>query len=620
MDLREASGLLSILFFLNMVMPYQSEPVRITVSMEEPTHHYYQIEIMFPARNMTRREIMMPTWTPGSYKIRDHARHVEGFTALDLNNTPLPWEKKSKAVWEVQTTANQPFKVIYRLFSYDFTVRTNYLDSFYGYLNPASSFFYEKDRSQLPIRVRVVPQKEWIAAVPLPKQGANTYIADNWDQLVDSPMMFGPLRIHEFQVNNVVHRWVIAGEANIDETAAIEALKGIAKASADVFGHFPFNRYFFLTAFKAGGRRGGLEHRNNTLVTYDGLNLRNQKGWDGFLGLMFHEYFHAWNVQAIRDEVLFNQDYQKETYTKLLWMHEGWTSYYDTQLMVRAGFWKPKRLMKAWADEVAKYRKTPGVLEESLVSASFDAWIHYYQSSEARNNSQVSYYSAGALSGLAMDLFIRHQTRNKMSLDNIMQQLYQKYAMQGEGVSMQKLMDILEDSVGYSATQFILEYIMKPNPLPLDQVLGYAGLEVVEEKTSKEKPAFEKIEQVSLGITTSTTDGRVFVRDVRRNSNGWKAGLDFGDEILAVNGRRITAATMEKTLSWSRPGDEVVVLVSRSNKILRLNVRLELEQKKLKLKKVDAPTPLQQEIYAGVFNPLGVEEKKTQEKIGEKAE
>ena len=423
--------MLSLLFVLNILLPIQNEHVRITVSMEDPTHHYFQVEMLFPPRNMTRREIMMPAWTPGSYKIRDHARHVEGFTALDLNNTPLPWEKKNKSTWEVQTTANQPFKVLYRLFANDFTVRTNYLDSFYGFINPASAFFYEGDRAHFPYRIRVVTPRNWVAAVPLPKQGAQIYLADNWHQLVDSPMVFGPLRIHEFQVNNVVHRWVIAGEPNIDEDAAIEALKKIGKTVGAMFSDYPFNRYFFLSAFKPGTRGGGLEHRNNTLVTYDGLNLRNTKGWDRFLSLMIHEYFHAWNVIAIRDEVLLNQDYQTETYTKLLWVHEGWTSYYDQQLMARAGFWKPKELLKSWAEEVTKYRETPGISQESLVGSSFNAWIHQYQPSKASRNARVSYYSAGALAGLALDLIIRQQTRNAVSLDDVMVQALHGLRHQG---------------------------------------------------------------------------------------------------------------------------------------------------------------------------------------------
>jgi len=607
--------LLSILVLIQMVLPYQADPVRITVSMENPTQHYYQIEIMFPARDLTRREISMPAWTPGSYKIRDHARHVEEFSAMDLSNTPLPWQKLDKSVWEIQTVANQPFKIIYRLFSFEFTVRTNYLDSFYGYLNPASAFFYERDQMNAPHRVRVVPFANWIAAVPLPKEGAQTYLADNWHQLVDSPMMFGPLRIHEFQVRDIVHRWVIAGETNMDENAGIEALKKIAEVCGEMFGSYPFNRYFFLSAFQLGSGGGGLEHRNNTLVAFDGLNLRNAKGWDRFLGLMIHEYFHAWNVHAIRDEALIAQDYQNETYTKLLWVHEGWTSYYDNQLMARAGFWKPKKLLSTWAEEIGKYRQTPGASQQSLIDASFNAWIHQYQASPARENSQISYYSAGALSGLALDLFLRHQTRNKVSLDDVLVQLYTAYAQEGEGVSLEKIMAVLEEKVGFTATQFVLEYILKPNPLPFEQVLGYAGLSLEEkpEKKPEDKLPFELNPEVSLGIRTESREGRIYVRSVLRDGNGWQAGLDFGDEILAINRRRVTQATFEKILAWSRPGDDVALLVSRGNTVLEIQLRLAAEPKKLMIKKVESPTELQMAIFASVFNPLGVEEKEAEE-------
>lgn len=601
--------MLSLLCVLQMMLPVQNEHVRITVSMEDPTHHYYQIEMMFPARNMTRREIMMPAWTPGSYKIRDFARHVEAFTALDLNNTPLPWEKKDKATWEIQTNANQPFKVLYRVFSRDFTVRTNYLDSFYGFLNPGSTFFYEKDRMRFPHRIRVVTPEKWIAAVPLPKQGSQTYLADDWHQLVDSPMVFGPLRIHEFQVNDIVHRWVIAGEPNIDEDATIDAFKKIGESAGAMFGGYPFNRYFFLTVFKPGNARGGLEHRNNTLVIYGADNLRDQKGWDGFLGLMIHEYFHAWNVMSIRDQVLMNLDYQDETYTKLLWVHEGWTSYYDQQLMARAGFWKPKRLLKAWADDIANYLKTPGVNEQSLVDASFNAWIHYYQRTEASNNAQVSYYSVGALAALSLDLMIRQQTRNSVSLDDVLVKLDRDYAAKGEGITIPIIMDVLEEMVGFAASKFILDYVMKPQPLPLEQTLGYAGIIFDTSNDEKKEKTFETNPKVSMGITTRSDGDRVFVNQVRRDSNGWEAGLDFDDEILAINQRRVTKSNYEKILSWSYPGDEVQVLISRSGTVKNIAVRLQAKPNKLSLKRVEAPTKLQEEIYQAVFNPLGIEEK-----------
>jgi len=614
--------LVSVLLWLNLILPYQGEHVRITVEMPEPTHHYYQVEILFPASSATKRQILMPVWTPGSYKVRDYAKNIEGFIALDLNNTPLPWQKLDKSAWEIQTTANQPFKVLYRLFAYEYTVRTSYLDSFFGFINPASAFFYEKDKTEIPYRVRIVEPENWTVAVPLPKQGAQTYIADHWHQLVDTPMLFGPLRIHEFQVNDIAHRWVIAGEPNINETGAIESLKKIAEVTGELFGSYPFNRYFFLSAFQPNGRGGGLEHRNNTLVTYDGLNLRNEKGWDRFLSLMIHEYFHAWNVKSIRDSVLINPDYQKETYTTLLWVHEGWTSYYDTQLMARAGFWKPKRLLKAWGERITSYRDTPGKAEESLADASFNAWIHQYQPTRARKNAHISYYSVGELSALCLDLFIRQQTRNKVGLDHVLIQLNQDYAQQGEGISQEKIMDVLNNLVGFIATNFVTEYVLSPKPLPLEQTLGYAGLSIVEDdKEDKEKDkSFEPKPKVSLGITTKVDQGRVFVRDVHRGEAGWKAGLDYDDEILAINERRVHGDNFEKILAWSHPGDQVNVLISRAEVIKNITVKLAPKPRKLKLKKIESPTQLQQDIYASVFNPLGVEEKPDKDDQGDSSE
>ena len=611
--------MVSFLLWLSLVLPFQESQVRITVEMPEPTHHYYQVEILFPSSSATTRQILMPVWTPGSYKVRDYAKNIEGFTVLDLNNTPLPWRKTDKSSWEIQTTANQPFKVLYRLFAYEYSVRTSYLDSNFGFINPASAFFYEKNKTQIPYRIRIEAPQGWSTVVPLPKQGALTFIADNWHQLVDSPMLFGPLRIHEFQVKDIAHRWVIAGDPNVNETGAIESLKKIAEVTGDLFGNYPFNRYFFLSVFQPGGRGGGLEHRNNTLVTYDGLNLRNDKGWDRFLSLMIHEYFHAWNVKSIRDSVLLDPDYQKENYTTMLWVHEGWTSYYDTLLMARAGFWKPKKLLETWGERITDYRDTPGKTQESLADASFNAWIHQYQPTRARKNAHISYYSVGELSALCLDLFIRQQTRNKVGLDQVLVELNQKYAMQGEGISQAKLMDVLNNLVGFIATNFITEHVLTAKPLPLEQTLGYAGLTLAEDhpKDKDKDKAFEPNPEVSMGITTEVDQGRVFVRDVRRGEAGWEAGLDYDDEILAINQRRINGDNFEKILAWSHPGDQVEVLISRVETVQSITVKLSPKPKKLKLKKVESPTQLQQDIYAAVFNPLGVEEKPDKEDQGE---
>ena len=599
------------LFFAISLNPDQ-KLVQATVRMD-PDHHYYLVEMVFPKRKLIRRELNMAVWTPGSYKVRDFARNVEQFEAFDLSGNPLHWSKTGKTTWVVAALEDKPFKVTFSVFAYEHTVRTSYLDSFYGFINPASVFVYEPSPDPLAYEVQVIPPDGWNAASSLPKTGPNTFRADNWDMLVDAPFQFGPFRRHDFDVRGIAHHWIIAGDVNMNETEMVNALIKIGEAVGDIFGGYPFSKYYFFSQFRLDGAGGGLEHRNATMVQSDSNQFRDKKGWDRFLGLMIHEYFHAWNVKAIHDKSLGPFDYQKENYTDLLWLHEGWTSYYGSLLMVRAGFWDDKELRKAFARSIDRYLQTPGIYYQSLADASFNAWIHQYQPNQAHPNSRVSYYQAGAMSGLALDLLIRHKTKNRYGLDEIMLRLYRDFAQQGKGIRWEDVVEIADQIAGKSAREFFNLHVGQATPLPLETCLGYAGLKMEyvdeddddkgddsEKKETKDKP-YDSNPKVTLGITVRKEGRALLVDTVKRDGNGWRAGLDFGDEILAVNERRVTAENYEEILGWSRPGDEVTVLVSRADKILSLSLKLEEKPKTLKLVRDEEAGDLQNSIYDSLF-------------------
>ncbi|MDJ0836243.1 MAG: PDZ domain-containing protein [Acidobacteriota bacterium] len=612
--------------------------VKSTVRMERPEHHFYQVEIVFPKDDKILREIKMADWTPGSYKIRDFARNVEQFQAFDPDEKPLTWVKTDKSTWVVNVPDKTAFKISYLVFAYEFTVRTSYLDNSYGFINPASVFFYEPEKIDHPYEVQVYPAQGWSADTSMSKRGTNLYRADDWDELVDSPILFGEFSRHNFDVRGIPHYWLIAGETNMNVPGMVNAMKKIGETVGDVFGGYPFANYYIFSCFRLDGAGGGLEHRNSTMVFGTADAFRDKKGWDRFLGLIIHEYFHAWNVKAIRDKSLGPFDYQKENYTNLLWVHEGWTSYYDTLLMARAGFWSDKDLLADFAKSLDSYLKRPGVKQQSLYSASFNAWIHLYQPNETTGNSRISYYSGGAMSGLALDLLIRHKTRNEGSLDDVMRILYQEYAQQGRNIDFSILTETLTGVMGEDITPFLDKHIRQPNPFDWETLLGYAGLEMTYEKPKKkengedaesngddaeetenesneteeadaedEPKPYEANPKVTMGITTRNRDDAVIIRDVLRDGPGWTAGLDFGDEIIAINGRRVRG-NIDKVLSWSRPGDEVQVLLSRGNKIMTLPVKLDPKKEKLRLVLNENATELEKKIYDALFNPNGDKE------------
>lgn len=617
--------MLSLICLLTFLGAAQEESaIKATVRMDRPGQHFYQMELVFPASDQEERLIQMATWTPGSYKIRDFAKSVEAFGAFDTEDKPLAWVKHDKSTWKIQAPAGSPFVVRYDVFAYEFTVRTSYLDTWQGFINPASVFLYEAEKEQTPYDIQVKPPEGWAAASALPKTGIFRFRAENLDQLIDSPFQFGRFRRHEFQVKDIPHYWLIAGDVNVNEQEMVKAMTAIGNTVGDLFGSFPFENYYIFSQFRLDGAGGGLEHVNSTMVQGHGNKLRSSKGWDRFLSLIIHEYFHAWNVKAIRDEVLGPFDYQDENYTELLWLHEGWTSYYDTLLMGRSGFWDDKRLLKAFAEEIERYVQKPATSRQSLRDASFNSWIHQYQPSKTRYNSQVSYYSDGALSGLALDLLIRNETKGEKSLDDVMRVLYNDYALKDRGISWDIVVQVLEQVAGTPAVDFLNTYVANANPLPMEMFLEYAGLEMTwKAKGDSGKPGEEKKEKpyapnppVSMGVTTNTRSGAVTVGHVLRGGPGWEAGLDFGDELLAINNRRVRGGNLNDILGWSRPGDEVEVLLSRAGKILTVAVKLEEKHKSLKLTQRKNPGTLDTKIYEAMF---GVPKKKDSKEDDTKA-
>lgn len=595
--------LLSALFSCLMLVLNDGQEVNVKISVTEPTHHFAHIEMAFPAADSGNRAFQMAVWTPGSYKVRDYAKNIENLVATNGKGEVLQWRKLDKTTWQVESIPGEPVVISYKLFCYEHTVRTNYIDRFYGFLNGASTVLREKGAPGRAYKLTFETPEDWRVATALPRLQQQTFLADNYDTLVDSPIALGPLRTREFEVNGITHYWVIAGDVVMNESDMAESLQKMAEVTARLFDNkFPFDRYYFLSIFKPGAR-GGLEHENSTLVMADGTKMNTKEGWDYFLTLMFHEYYHAWNVKAIRDQVLWQPNYQEETYTDLLWFHEGFTSYYDQALMVRAGFWDEKAYKKALAKDLQAYMMSSAAEEQSLAESSFDAWIHLYQPTRTRPNSQVNYYRDGSLAAMGLDLLIRHRTKNQASLDQVVKLLYERFGTSAEGVDYAMIRAVIEEVGGTAAAKWADTYIYSRARIPLDTVLGYAGVEINREGKKKpdEEGPFRLGDAVWLGVKTKTKGSAVFVDHVYRDETGWQAGLDFDDELIAINDRRIDDANMKRILGRHHVGDEVTVTVSRNGRLLHLPLKLTRDPGTWTLEVKEQPSELEQAIYRAVF-------------------
>lgn len=397
--------MMPFLFFL-FATAENPEWVQIQLSFDRAANHLIEVVAEYPPANTSQRTLNMPVWTPGSYKIRDYARNVQGFEATSLEGNPLQWTKTEKSAWQIRVPIQTGFRVRYQIYAFEESVRTNFVNSEGGYVNPAATFMYEKGAKR-SYRILFKTPKTWQVHSGLSSLAPNLFEARSLDSLMDCPYLLGPTTLLQFTVRSIPFRFAYLGQPNVDMPKLLGDIQKIAQETVDLFGSAPFQNYIFLCVFRNGPARGGLEHRNSTLFLSESNRFLNEKGRTGFLSLVAHELFHAWNVKAMRDEGIWNFDYQTENYTRLLWVHEGWTSYYDDLILVRTGLMDVKKWWEKQAKTIQSLEESAAPKVESLTDASFDAWIHNYQPNGNAHNAQVDYYDQGALSALALDLYLR---------------------------------------------------------------------------------------------------------------------------------------------------------------------------------------------------------------------
>jgi predicted metalloprotease with PDZ domain len=435
-----------LLFSVSVFGQNGSTDIAFTVSMPRPHTHLFEIEISVK-RNGTliappEELLVMPVWTPGSYLVREFERHVQDFAATDAAGEPLKWEKINKNTWRVATGRSRDWHATYKVYANELSVRTSELNSSHGYWNNANLLMYLEGHLTSPSTVRVVAPDVWKVAtgLPLAPGQRNTFRAENFDVLYDSPFEVSNFKSILFNVKGVQHRIVIDGEGNYDPERMRRDVQKIVETQVEMMGgEIPYRDYTFILHLRAG-TGGGLEHANSTSLGYSPFGFGTLGGeratsaspnappvspeYRGFLSLASHEFFHLWNVKRIRPDALGPFDYTKENYTKLLWVAEGITDYYGDLTLRRAGLIGDTEFIRAAGSAIQSLQNTPGRLVQSVEESSFDAWVKFYRPDENTLNSQVSYYDKGAILGLLLDLEIRKRTNGAKSLDDVLRALY----------------------------------------------------------------------------------------------------------------------------------------------------------------------------------------------------
>nr|MDQ3806367.1 peptidase M61 [Acidobacteriota bacterium] len=453
--------------------------INFTVSMPRPHTHLLEVEtrLRYASAAPAAVDLVMPVWTPGSYLVREFERHVQDFAAQGDGGRALPWTKVNKNTWRVETGGARELRVRYSVYANELSVRTNELNDRRAVWNNAALLMYPDGHLAAPSTLRVAPFGNWKVATGLPGVAGerHTFRAENFDVLYDSPFLAADFREVSFDVRGVAHCVVFDGPGNYDPERVRRDVKKVVEAAVGMMGDVPYRDYTILVVLGPTGG-GGLEHLNSTLLTWRRFGFSADSDWRDFLTLVAHEYFHLWNVKRIRPDALGPFDYTRENYTRLLWVAEGVTSYYESLLLRRAGLMTDRQFLDLQARAFQSLQNTPGRLEQSLEEASFDAWVKYYRQDENTINSAVSYYDKGAVVALLLDLEIRRRSDGRRSLDDVLRQLYEEFGKRGRNYTPADFQRVAEQAAGGSLEEFFKAYVRGREELDYNAALDAAGL------------------------------------------------------------------------------------------------------------------------------------------------
>jgi len=527
--------------------------------------------------------------------IREFARHVASIRAASRGKS-VPLVKIDKHTWRA-APAPGPLVVTCEVYAWDLSVRGAHLDATHAFFNGACVFLRVLGREDGPCEVEILRPfgaryRNWRVATSMSRKrakpyGFGNYAAADYDELIDHPVEMGEFTRATFRARGVPHDIVVTGRHRADMTRLCRDLKRLCEHHIRFFGRpAPMRRYVFLVT-AVGEGYGGLEHRASTALLCSREDLPREgetqvsERYRTFLGLASHEYFHTWNVKRIKPSAFTPYDFDRESYTTLLWVFEGITSYYDDLALVRSGLIGRKDYLELLGRSITAHLRTPGRAKQSVAESSFDAWIKYYRQDENSPNTGVSYYVKGSLVALCLDLLIRDRTRGKKSLDDVMRALWLRHGRAGVGVDEDGIERLAEEATGLKLRRYLDDWLRSTRELPLRALLATHGvrMELRPAESSSDKggkAASTKVlaPRVALGVRTRGEGKDLAVTHVLDGGAAQEAGIAAGDLLVAIDSLRPGQGGLDAMLAERRPGESVVVHAFRRDELMSFEVRL----------------------------------------------
>ncbi len=562
-----------------------------------PERHIFAITATLENVSGTQ-QWQLPAWVPGSYMIRDFARHIVHIKA-EAGGEALAITKLDKHTWQTAAPAQTAsVSVTIEVHAHDTSVRAAFLDNRYGFFDGASVFLRALGREEV-CQLDVQPPADsaydsWTLATGLnpvntDARGFGTFAADDYDSLIDHPVLMGKLETVQFDVDGVPHSIVLNGRQRADTARLTRDVQKICATQAALFGELPMQQYLFLTHV-SGSAYGGLEHRNSstlacprkTLPRHNEAADKVRDGYRTLMGLFSHEYFHSWNVKRIKPAAFTPYDLTKENYTELLWAFEGITSYYDNLGLVRAGVISAESYLELLGQDITRVARSHGRHRQTVTESSFDAWTRFYKQDSNAPNAIISYYVKGALVALALDLTLRKITQGQKSLDDVMRLLWQRYGRDGtagrqQGVPEKGIQPLAEEVAGQSLEEFFQKALYSTDDIGLTELLAPLGVQLHWRGANghADKGGKPGESTLHLGAMTAKHSQGVKLRVLYEQGIAMQAGLAPGDILIAIDYLKVTNDNLDDTLASFSPGDKVRLHAFRDDELMQYDVVLQ---------------------------------------------
>ena len=569
-----------------------ADPHRYSIRPLSPEAHLFEVRLTVARPDETGQIFSMPAWIPGSYMIRDYARHVVAIRA-EADGVGLALTKLDKSRWQTAPT-DRPLTLVLEIYAHDDSVRGAHLDNTHAYFNGPCVFPAVVDQEDISCQLEIggadLPQaKSWRVATSMNRAGAEpygfgAYIANDYAELIDHPVEISTLLIGEFDAGGIPHVIAIRGNTKADMARLCHDLATLCSFHLKMLGApSDLDRYVFLL-HAPGSAYGGLEHRwSSSLVSNrDSLPIRGDEGvspeYRTFLGLVSHEYFHLWNVKRMKPAAFTPYDLSQESYTELLWVFEGITSYYDDLALVRSGLIPASDYLELLGQTITRVIRGGGRRRQSVADSSFDAWTKFYKQDANAGNAIVSYYAKGSLIALALDLKLRSETDGRVTLDDVMRVCWQKWGETGEGVTERGLEDVCGEVSGLDLDDFFDAAVRGTGELALEALLHDYGVDYSLQKSNGRddkggvKVDVDKLPDVWLGANLATRNGKAVFISLSNGGPAERAGISPGDELVALDGIRVTESESDTRIRRYRPGDKSKLSVFRGDELLTLKL------------------------------------------------